>query len=51
MFDAPAGQELPERIYFLEINGKIEFGLHLIPGETIAGRQQMIASINLQTAA
>ena len=51
LFDAPAGQMLPEGIYFLESNGKTEFGLHLSPGETIAGRQQMIAAINLQTAA
>jgi hypothetical protein len=51
LFDAPAGQVLPEGIYFLETNGKTEFGLHLSPGETIAGRQQMIAAINLQTAA
>jgi hypothetical protein len=51
LFEAPAGQELPEGIYFLEANGKTEFGLHLLPGEAIAGRQQMIATVNLQSAA
>ena len=50
LFDAPEGQVLPEGIYILEAKGKPEFGLHLLPGGTIAGRQQMIASINLQTA-
>ena len=51
LFDAPAGQALPEGIYFLETHGKTEFGLHLQPGEILAGRQKMIATINLQTAA
>jgi hypothetical protein len=51
LFDTPTGQSLPEGIYFLETNGKIEFGLHLQPGETIDGRQKMIATVNLQTAA
>ena len=51
LFEAPAGQVLPEGIYFLEANGKTEFGLHLLPGEPIAGRQQMVATINLQAAA
>ena len=51
LFDAPAGQVLPEGTYFLKTNGKTEFVLHLLPGETIAGRQQMIATINLQSAA
>lgn len=51
LFDAPADQELPEGIYFLEANGKTEFGLHLMPGETINGRQRMTATINLQSAA
>ena len=51
LFDAPESQVLPEGIYILEASGKPEFGLHLLPGRTIAGRQQMIASINLQTAA
>jgi hypothetical protein len=50
-FEAPAGEKLPEGIYFLETGGKTEYGLHLMPGRTIAGRQRMIAVINLQTAA
>ena len=49
-FEAPAGQVLSEGIYFLEGNGETGFDLHLLPGEAIAGRQQMIAVINLQTA-
>jgi hypothetical protein len=51
MFDAPEGPVLPEGIYVLEAGGKTEFGLHLLPGGTMSGRQQMIASVNLQTAA
>jgi hypothetical protein len=51
LFDAPADQALPERIYFLETNDHTEFALHLLPGEIVAGRQQMTATINLQTAA
>lgn len=51
LFEAPAGQVLSEGIYFLEGNGETGFDLHLLPGKTIAGRQQMIAVINLQTAA
>ena len=51
LFEASAGQALPEGIYFLEANGKTELGLHLLPGEVIAGRQQMTATINLQSAA
>lgn len=50
-FDAPAGRVLPEGLYLLETNSKIEYFLHLMPGESIAGRQQMIATINLQKAA
>jgi hypothetical protein len=50
LFEAPAGQVLSEGIYFLEGNGETGFDLHLLPGETIAGRQQMVAVINLQTA-
>ena len=51
LFDAAEGQVLPEGIYFLGLKGKAEFELHLLPGETIAGRQQMIAAINLQAEA
>ena len=51
LFEAPAGQVLSEGIYFLEGNGETGFDLHLLPGKTIAGRQQMIAVINLQTTA
>lgn len=51
LFEAPAGQVLSEGIYFLEGNGETGFDLHLLPGKTIAGHQQMIAVINLQTAA
>jgi hypothetical protein len=51
MFDAPEGPVLPEGVYVLEAGGKTEFGLHLLPGGTMSGRQQMIASVNLQTAA
>jgi hypothetical protein len=51
LFAAPAGQELPEGNYLLQGRGKTEFWLHLLPGETIAGRQQVIATFNLQTAA
>ena len=50
LFEAPAGQVLSEGIYFLEGNGETGFDLHLLPGKTIAGRQQMVAVINLQTA-
>jgi len=49
-FNAPHGQTLPEGIYFLQRGGKTEFGLHLIPGDTVAGRQRLIATINLQHA-
>lgn len=51
LFDAPEGQVLPEGIYFLEAGDKTELSLHLLPGDTIAGRQKMTANINLQTAA
>jgi len=51
LFNASEGQVLPEGIYVLEAMGETEIELHLLPGGTIAGRQQMIASINLQTAA
>lgn len=47
-FSAPAGQTLPEGIYYLESNGKPQFALHMIPGEITAGRQRMIATVNLQ---
>lgn len=50
-FSAPAGQSLPEGIYLLKGNGKPELGLHLIPGEFIDGRQQMLATVNLQQSA
>ena len=51
VFSAPTGQTLPEGIYLLEANGKPEFGLHLIPGNLIDGRQQMVATVNLQQSA
>jgi hypothetical protein len=51
LFDAPAGRELSEGHYFLKTGADTVFGLHLLPGDTVAGRQKMIATINLQTAA
>jgi hypothetical protein len=51
LFNAPVGQSLPEGNYFLEANGKPEFVLHLIPGDLIDGRQQMVATVNLQQSA
>ena len=51
LFNAPVGQTLPEGIYSLETNGKPEFSLHLIPGDLIDGRQQMLATVNLQQSA
>ncbi len=50
-FEAPEGQLMPEGLYLLEAGDKSEIRLHLLPGEPISGRQQMIASINLQTSA
>lgn len=50
LFDVPESQVLPEGLYDLEAGDKSEFWLHLLPGEPIAGRQQMVACINLQTA-
>ena len=50
-FEVSESQTLPEGLYYLETGDKSEFWLHLLPGEPIAGRQQMIACINLQTAA
>jgi len=50
-FSASGDQSLPEGIYLLQANGKTEFGLHLLPGEAIDGRQQMTATVNLQASA
>lgn len=51
VFEVPDGEVLSEGLYDLEAGDKSEFWLHLIPGEPVAGRQRMIACINLQTAA
>ena len=51
LFEVSEGQMLTEGLYDLEAGDKNKFWLHLLPGEPIAGRQQMIACINLQTAA
>lgn len=51
MFNTREGPVLPEGIYILEANGKPEIGLHLMPGRSRTGQQNMIACINLQTAA
>ena len=51
LFEAPEGQLMPEGLYFLEAADKSEIRLHLFAGEPDSGRQQMTATINLQTSA
>ena len=50
LFDALPGQALPEGIYYLKANQAATLGLHLLPGELVAGQQKMVASFNLMTA-
>ena len=51
LFEVSENQVLSEGLYDLQGADKRKFWLHLLPGEPISGRQQMIACFNLQTAA